>query len=377
MLLDEATASLDTKSESAVQLALENAAHGRTTITIAHRLSSIRNADNIVVLDKGRVVEEGTHDQLCEVQGIYHALLQTQGLNTNITSPNIENGPEEKYYIDSRPAEVSERDLVKRKSQVDSSSVGGYSQIHTEANDSVLQLSNFIWTLNSDERNHLLLGLLCSLICGSGYPICGIFFGNAVISISDAGGSNGAHSINFWAAMFLMLGIVLFISYSVQGITFAFASSRLISRARMKALQSLLRQDICFFDFEVNAPGSLAAFLSNETYQLAGISGAILGSILNSGITILVAIIISCIYAWKIGLVCISTIPLLLSCGFLRFWVLSRMEQHTKRFTEAAADACEATSALRTVSSLTMEQRILEQYHRKLLHQFEETCVLC
>ncbi|KAF4516053.1 hypothetical protein B566_EDAN000290 [Ephemera danica] len=74
LLLDEATSSLDTESERLVQEALERLMAGRTTFVVAHRLSTIQRADRILVLDKGRVVEEGTHAQLLERKGLYHYL---------------------------------------------------------------------------------------------------------------------------------------------------------------------------------------------------------------------------------------------------------------------------------------------------------------
>lgn len=74
LLLDEATSSLDSESERLVQEALDRLMHGRTTFIVAHRLSTVQHADRILVLDKGRLVEEGTHAQLMERKGLYHYL---------------------------------------------------------------------------------------------------------------------------------------------------------------------------------------------------------------------------------------------------------------------------------------------------------------
>ena len=80
LVLDEATSSLDTQTEAAVQAELERLAEGRTTITIAHRLSTIRDAEQIVVLDRGEIIERGTHEELLERGGAYAALVARDGL---------------------------------------------------------------------------------------------------------------------------------------------------------------------------------------------------------------------------------------------------------------------------------------------------------
>ena len=78
MILDEATSALDTESEQLVQVALEKMMKNRTSLVIAHRLSNIQNADNIVVMKKGEIVEQGKHDELLERKGEYYKLVSMQ-----------------------------------------------------------------------------------------------------------------------------------------------------------------------------------------------------------------------------------------------------------------------------------------------------------
>lgn len=78
LILDEATSAMDTESEQAVQVALRNIMRNRTVLVIAHRLSTVQNADNIVVLDKGNIVEQGRHEQLMNKKGYYYKLIQIQ-----------------------------------------------------------------------------------------------------------------------------------------------------------------------------------------------------------------------------------------------------------------------------------------------------------
>jgi len=78
LVLDEATSSLDTESERRFQNNLERLSRDRTTFIIAHRLSTVRNADSILVLDRGILVEQGNHEQLMALQGLYFHLAQQQ-----------------------------------------------------------------------------------------------------------------------------------------------------------------------------------------------------------------------------------------------------------------------------------------------------------
>jgi ATP-binding cassette subfamily B (MDR/TAP) protein 1 len=84
LLLDEATSALDSESEKVVQAALDAAAKGRTTISVAHRLNTVQKADVIFVLDRGQIIEKGTHEELLDRKGKYHELVSLQSLGKNL-----------------------------------------------------------------------------------------------------------------------------------------------------------------------------------------------------------------------------------------------------------------------------------------------------
>ena len=120
LVLDEATSSLDTQTEAAVQAELERLAEGRTTITIAHRLSTVRDADQIVVLDEGRIVERGTHDELMElprrVRGAGGARRdRARGRRGGVVSGRASS---ELLLVGSLPADSTERRAPRRRRAV-------------------------------------------------------------------------------------------------------------------------------------------------------------------------------------------------------------------------------------------------------------------
>jgi ATP-binding cassette subfamily B protein len=83
LIMDEATSSVDSETEKEIQKALDNLVQGRTTIAIAHRLSTLHRADRLVVLDRGQVVEEGSHDELMAREGAYYRLYEAQARNVD------------------------------------------------------------------------------------------------------------------------------------------------------------------------------------------------------------------------------------------------------------------------------------------------------
>jgi ATP-binding cassette subfamily B (MDR/TAP) protein 1 len=373
-----------------VQAALEVAAAGRTTISIAHRLSTIKDADNIVVMSLGRIVEQGTHDELLSKQGAYYNLVEAQKIADT-----------EKLTAEQQEAIDAEGDkLIRQKSNRsgagyiedpdDKNIANKLNRTQSEKSQSSLVLQGrntsggqqaSLWTLikliisfNKTEYKFMIAGLLCAIIAGGGNPTQAVFFAKEILAlitplvnqenVPDPGAVHYVRSqVDFWSLMYLMLGFIIFFANCGQGIAFAFCSERLIHRVRDRAFRTMLRQDIEFFDREENTAGALTSFLSTETTHVAGLSGVTLGTILQVSTTLIASIVLGVAIAWKLALVCVAVIPVLLVCGFLRFWMLAQFQRRAKlAYEKSASFACEATSAIRTVASLTREEDVIKIY---------------
>ncbi|KAM5379595.1 hypothetical protein ACJZ2D_003943 [Fusarium nematophilum] len=389
LLLDEATSALDTKSEGVVQAALENAAEGRTTITIAHRLSTIRDAHNIVVMTEGRIVEQGTHNDLLEKQGAYYKLVAAQNIAAadELTAEEQEAiDEEEETLIRKMTSEKQggviadpEDDIAAKLNRTTTSKSASSVALQgrkaeTEKKYSLWTLIKLIASFNKSEWPLMLIGLFFSAICGGGNPTQAVFFAKQIVTLSVPVTQENRHQIkkdsDFWSAMYLMLAFVQLLAFLIQGVSFAKCSERLVHRVRDRAFRTMLRQDVSFFDRDENTSGALTSFLSTETTHVAGLSGVTLGTLLMVSTTLISAMVLSLAIGWKLSLVCISTIPVLLGCGFFRFWMLAHFQRRSKAAYDASATfASEAISAIRTVAALTREEDVLRQYKDSLAEQ--------
>ncbi|KKK16836.1 hypothetical protein AOCH_000250 [Aspergillus ochraceoroseus] len=388
LLLDEATSALDTKSEGVVQAALEKAAEGRTTIVIAHRLSTIKTAHNIVVLVDGKIAEQGAHDELVDYQGTYYKLVEAQRINEEKEAAALDEDEDEddadegagyakgditpvKTASSGSDSLEDEKIAISRTRTQKSISSAILAKRDPEVipKYSLWTLVKFIFSFNRPEIGYMLIGFFFSTLAGGGQPTQAVLYAKAIstLSLPETMYAKLRHDANFWSLMFFVVGIIQFTTLSINGAAFAVCSERLIRRARSKAFRSILRQDITFFDREENSTGALTSFLSTETKHLSGVSGVTLGTILMTSTTLGAAIIIALVIGWKLALVCISVVPILLGCGFYRFYMLAQFQRRSKLAYEGSASfACEATSSIRTVASLTREKDVWEIYHQQL-----------
>ena len=121
LILDEATASVDTETEREIQKALDNLVRGRTTIAIAHRLSTLRKADRLVVMDKGLKVEEGTHEQLIAQRGAYWRLYEAQARQEKAERDRMLEIDGPTLATDAPPAPVPAQPHIDREAEVEAS----------------------------------------------------------------------------------------------------------------------------------------------------------------------------------------------------------------------------------------------------------------
>lgn len=177
LLLDEATSALDSKSEFAVQNALDSAAQGRTTILIAHRLSTVRGADNIIVMSEGQIVEQGQHDYLIAQGGLYASLVQNQNFQeshdrVDDAGDSSEAPLEDSLAEESRPS-AQPHHLEKsftEKPQASGIDVAP-NTVPKPHRSSLFNTLRFIEGVNRPERRWLIFGFVCAFIAGLGIPM--------------------------------------------------------------------------------------------------------------------------------------------------------------------------------------------------------------
>ncbi|KAK9349188.1 P-loop containing nucleoside triphosphate hydrolase protein [Lipomyces starkeyi] len=377
LLLDEATSALDTKSEGVVQDALDRASKNRTTIVIAHRLSTIKDADNIVVMRRGEIMEQGTHDELIAKRGEYYELVKAQTIEaaeekakaereTTYTENDDEMAMDEKAVAMNDLAHVKTANTL---APINTSASVFAGEIEEQARKyTALELIQFMLTLSKEENRLNLLGAIFSSIQGLGYPSLGLFYGRCIQAFQAIPDYDYMlREINVFAGLFFMLASVeLIASICALGI-FAYAGQKLVRRIRIGTFKQIMRQDIAFFDREENSTGALTATLSRDAQAVEGLSGATFGQIMNSIMIVISSMILSLIVAWQLALVCGACVPILIGSGFYRFYVLTMFQEQAKQSHRVSATyACEATSAIKTVVSLTRESDIMDHYHSTL-----------
>ncbi|KAL4258269.1 GTPase-activating protein [Pleurotus pulmonarius] len=370
LLLDEATSALDTQSEGIVQDALDKATAGRTTIIVAHRLSTIKNANIIYVMGGGDILEQGTHDELMRtVDGAYAKLVRTQNLRDHAEEPrdneyDTERGSESEEKEKAEPEDIN----LARKNTVHSlCNELAEHQINEDDDLSLYELLYRLALLNREGWRRYIIGIISAIMTGLIWPAFGIVYAKGIEGFSLEEPSQRRFAGDRNALWFFIIAIISIFSISTQNSMFSSAAGMLTARLRKLSFKAILRQDVKFFDQQEHNSGSLTSALSDNPQKVHGLAGITLGAIIQSISTIIGGSAIGLAFGWKLALVGIACTPILVSIGYIRLRIVVLKDQVNKLEHESSAQlACEAAGSIRTVASLTREHQCVDLYRESL-----------
>ncbi|QGI67587.1 hypothetical protein CEK26_011538 [Fusarium fujikuroi] len=368
LLLDEATSALDPEAEGIVQKALDTVSKGRTTIVIAHKLATIQKADNIIVMMKGRIVEQGTHQSLTMCGGTYARLVQIQ----NLTAQSDESGditdqsePLDHVPMSIEPSRTLTRHETSHQSDVDGSKdLGGYDQ-HEQRG--VISVIIRIVGQTPELRLAFIVILMACIVAGATFPGLAILIAN-IVEVFSLTGSEIELQGNFYAKMFIVFACGCFVAYFALGYATNVVAHNLSHKFRKSILESILRQDLQFFDREENTTGALISQIDSNPQAVLELMGYNVGLILVAVFNITAYSVLAIVYSWRLGLVVTcSGLPPLVTAGYLKIRFDAKLDRETSRLLSLSASiASEAINSIRTVSSLAIENSVLSRYSHEL-----------
>lgn len=366
LLLDEATSALDPHAEGIVQQALDRASAGRTTIVIAHKLATIRKADNIVVMSKGKIIEQGTHESLIAENGAYARLVTIQQLTVS-----DDNSPEDSD-MDSEVNVVQASKSLTRYPTGDQASIDFQPEDDRYDDETFKHLGLFAVVrrliVENPDLKLAYLALVTGCVVSSGlFPGQAILMAN-MVQVFTLSGSEMTSRGDFFAAMFVVIAGACLFSYYVMGWGTNTLAQALAHKLRKQIFNDILRQDLAFFDRPENNIGALASRIDSYPQAVFELMGFNIGFILIAGLNVAACSILGIVYAWKLGLVIVfAGFPAVVGCGWLKMLFDGRLDRIiAKRLSTSSAIASESTTAIRTVSSLGIENSILERYTYEL-----------
>jgi len=362
LLLDEPTSALDPESESAVQQAIDKISSGRTTIVIAHRLATVRNAHAIAVLDRGSVVEVGNHRQLMNNAGAYYNLVKLasdEGSKPFSTQNHSLKGEEISMY------EQSVYD-VSRSNYLKSTQKEEQKEMEEEQKTKLrkYELSE-VWNLQRPETAMLLLGFLLGILGGailSAFPL--ILWQALEIYFGDS--SKIERKVGYLCLGVVGLGFGCIISMTGQQGLCGWAGAKLTMRVRDLLFQSILKQEPGWFDFAENSTGILVSRLSIDCVSFRSVLGDRLSVLLMGLSSAAVGLGVSFYLEWRLTLLAAALTPFTLGASYLSLMISIGPRLNNNSFVRASNIASGAVSNFRTVTTFSAQEQLVKSFDQAL-----------
>ncbi|KAG2407374.1 ABC transporter B family member 11 [Vigna angularis] len=387
LLLDEATSSLDVESEKIVQEALDRMMINRTTVIVAHRLSTIRNADSIAVIHQGKIVEKGSHAELTnDPTGVYSQLIRLQEIKGSEQNASYDTDKIESPVLSGRQLSQrsSLRSISQRSAEVGSSGCNSFSESHvvpptisldlsgrgsqalpaTVSSPAQVPLSRLAY-LNKSEIPVLFIGTLAAVVSGLLTPIIALFV-SKMISIFYEPVDELRKDSKLWALLFVAIGAVSFITAPCRFYFFGVAGGKLIKRIRKMCFEKVVHMEVSWFDEAEHSSGAIGARLSSDSAAVRALVGDALGLLVQNVATVVGCLVIAFEASWQLALIVLALAPLLGLNGYLQFKFITGFSADTKKlYEEASQVASDAVGSIRTVASFCAEKKVMELYQKK------------
>lgn len=392
LLLDEATSALDADSEKIIQEALDQALVGRTTIIIAHRLTTIQKANNIVVLQSGVVLESGPHDELMQNkngQGAYFKMVQLQQSATKNDTASTYDGPSHVYghrRIRSFPTSHGERLRLRGSplyvhdtytnqmltSKMQSPVVNNYGEnLKNKSSNSASQWG--LLKMNAPEWKRALLGCIGAIGFGAIQPANAYLIGLVISTYWQTDKRKIKSEARTYALLYLSLGILSFITNVLQHYDFAVMGERLTKRVQVNMLQKLLTFEVGWFDEDKNTSAAISARLASDANMVKSLVGDRISLLILTFTNTLISYTVALVVTWRLAIVMIAMQPLLIACFYSKKILLKKMLEKTmKAQAKASQLASEATTNHRTIMAFSSQERILNLFAVSLEHPRKE-----
>ncbi|KAM6511077.1 ABC multidrug transporter mdr4 [Fusarium solani] len=385
LILDEATAALDSNSESLIQDALAKLQDRVTMVSIAHRLATAKDAHKIVVVDKGQVVEEGSHAELVAKGGAYAKMVEFQNLET-VDMPTIPEAYVSRDTSSSIHGELDGSGAKEMAADVSLSKTPGEGTKTQVGSDETVEEGDkpkpprwltlkFTFALVRPNLGYLVLGLSASVVIGGSYIAEAVIFGHTISSLSlCTGADNIRHGGHLYGLLFFIMALVEFSANIVSGCAFGWAAEKILTRIRILSLRSLLSQTITWHNTDGRTPGTLISYIISDASALSNISGSTIGLLLAAAVNLVAGLVVSFVLAWKIAIVLAPCIPVLLASGLMKLRTQAKFaERHQKAFAQATSITVEAVDNIRIVSAFSLERQSNARYELALREPYRET----